>query len=134
VDVNCWVFFYFSCCRDKTMAGTILVCVYAALFLPCSLRVALCVFFCFSLFYFFLWFFGLVLLLSFSPCVLFLSLGFCFVFAPVFFSLVFRPPLSVSFCSFFLGFSFGFFLSSGLCYALPFIRSRELAPKPVLPL
>jgi len=62
------------------MAGTILVCVYAALFFfPCSLRVAL--FFLF-LFCFFLWFSGLVLLISFSHRVLFLWV-FCFVFALV---------------------------------------------------
>jgi len=50
MNVNCWVFFCFSCCRDKTTAGTILVCVYAAIFL-CSLCVAL-FFFSFSVFSF----------------------------------------------------------------------------------
>lgn len=85
--------FVFLVAGIKKMAGTILVYVYAALFLPCSLRVAL-FFFCSFLFWVFLWFSGLVLLLSFSHCVLFLSLGFYFVFA-----LVLLPSLLPLLCS-----------------------------------
>jgi len=61
---------------------------------------------------------------------------FSFVLSVFFFRVL---PLSFfflfAFSSFsFLGFSSGFFLSLGLYSALPFIRPRELAPKPVLPL
>jgi len=63
--------------------------------------------------------------LCFRSCSLFSS----FVFFPsVFFSCLRFPPF---FSRFFLWF---FFLSLGLYFALPFIRPRELAPKPVLPL
>ena len=59
-----------------------------------ALYVLLCFFFCSFLFWVFLWFSGLVLLLSFSHCVLFLSLGFYFVFA-----LVLLPSLLPLLCS-----------------------------------
>jgi len=74
VDVSFWVFFCFSCCRDTTMAGTILVGVYAAFF-SCSLRVAL-----FFLFFFF-WCFSSFFLGGFSFSLYFLG---CVLFAPFF--------------------------------------------------
>ena len=94
VDVNCWFFFCFSCCRDKTMAGTILVYVYAALFLPCSLRVALFFFVLSFSGFFFFGFLGWFFFSLFSPCVISFSrflLCFCSG-SPLFFLLFFRFP------------------------------------------
>jgi len=91
------------------MAGTILVYVYAALFLPCSLRVAL---------FFFV--------LSFSGFIFFGFLGWFF------FSLF--SPCVISFSGFLLCFCSGsaspflFFLLLLLGFLLPFIEIPKLPP------
>jgi len=88
VNVNCWVFFCFSCCRDEITARTILVCVYVAFFFF-ALYVLLCFFFSFSVFFFgFLgWFFlsPFLTMYYFSGFLALFLLWFCFyLFFPTF--------------------------------------------------